>query len=496
MVSRYIRAILLSAAGVGALAPAAAEAQEIPVDRWLVSSTEVEAGEDPLPESAADRFPDRNLETDSGIWSLVRRDGEARFDFAEWTDPGEATLAHAYLKAASDTDVRLALGVEPCAGLQTWLNGQTLPEAARPREVRLASGWNTLLVVLDGEPGCDRSLSATLSHETGPNQRNAPASVRVAVQASRPPGMRRNYPEGAVTVSAPRVTALAWNPGREDLEAAIRYDLASWGREGGDAGTAVDAPGVQRPGAPRPGGPPASPFDAPRRGGAGPPGEAAGDDDTGPTDPEGMRASMIATLLGRPEVREPAPRDGSVELRLGDASFVGAGSDLRPGSPVSFNGSLPFRSLREAALRENGMRAEFRWRDGDAEGEGRMPAAPVLQALHGPLDLGLAAGPDGIWRGQLRVPDALAGFTVRGLEGSWSVDGAAAEDAVLCAPCERGRRVEVEFRASGESPDGKPRARIVDRGFPDLAEGTGVSALELLRALEGDNRRYRGLVGG
>ena len=495
MVSRYIRAILLSAAGGGAPAPAAAGAQEIPVDRWLVASAEVEAGEDPLPESAADRFPDRNLETESRAWTLVRRDGETRFDFAEWTDPGEATLAHAYLKAATDTDMRLSLEVGGCVRLRVLLNGQTLAEPERPREVRLASGWNTLLVVLDGDEECDRSLSATLSHETGPNHRNAPASVRVAVQASRPPGVRRSYPEGAVTVSAPRVTALAWNPGGEDLEALISYDLATWGREGGDASATVDAPGVQRPGAPRPGGPPASPFDAPRRGGGDPPGEAVGDDDTGPTDPDGMRASMIATLLGRPEVKAPAPSDGSVELRLADASFVGAGSDLRPGSPVSFDGSLPFRTLRAAALRENGMRAEFRWRGGDAEGEGRLPAALVLQALHGPLNLGLAAGPDGVWRGQLRVPDALAGFTVQGMEGSWTVDGASAEDAVLCAPCERGRRLEVEFRAPQSSRDEKPRARIVDRGFPDLAEGTGVSALELLRALEGDNRRYRELVG-
>ncbi|WP_419950267.1 hypothetical protein [Candidatus Palauibacter sp.] len=495
MLFRHMRAILLAGAGAGALVSAPVGAQDIPLDRWLVASAEVEAGEDPLTGSPADRFPERYLQTETGVWTLVRRDGEARFDFSEWTEPGEATLAHAYLRAASDTDMRLALGVEACAGLRAWLNGQTLSDPERPREVRLAGGWNTLLVVLDGEPGCDRSLSATLSSETGPNQRNDSGSVQVTVQASRPPGVQPNYPEGVVTVSAPRVTSLAWNPGQDDLVAAISYDLATWGREAGGGGAAVDAPGVQRPGAP-PGGPPTSPFDAPRRGGGDPSGAAAGDDEMGPTDPDGMRARMVAQLRGRPVVRGPAPRTGSVELRLSDQRFVAAGNDLRPGSPVSFDGSLPFRKLREAALRENGMRAEFRWGDDEAEGEAPMAAAPVLLAVHGPLDLGLEAGPDGVWRGQLRVPDVLAGFTVRGLEGAWSVDGAPAADGVLCGPCERGRRFEVEFRSAPGSRDEGPRARIADRGFPDLPDGAAVSAFELLRALEGDNRRYRELVGG
>ena len=494
MVFRYMRAILLAAAGAGALAPVPAGAQEIPLDRWLVASAAVEAGEDPLSGSYADRFPERYLETAAGVWTLVRRDGEARFDFSEWTQPGEATLVHAYLKAASDTDVRLALGVEACAGLRAWLNGQVLSDAGRPREVRLAGGWNTLLLVLDGEPGCDRSLSATMSRETGPNRRNGAASVPVTVQASRPPGVLPNYPEGIVTVSAPRVTALAWNPGRDDLDAAISYELATWGRESGSGGAAVDAPGVQRPGGP-PAGPPASPFDAPRRGGGDPSGVAAEDDETGPTDPDGMRARMVAQLRGRPVVRAPAPRNGSVELRLSDERFVAAENDLRPGSPVSFDGSLPFRKLREAALRENGMRAEFRWGESEAEGEGPLAAAPVLRALHGPLDLGLEPGPDGVWRGQLRVPDVLGGFTVQGVEGSWSVDGAPAEGRVLCGPCERGRRFEVEFRSPPGSQDERPRARIADRGFPDLPDGVAVSAFELLRALEGDNRRYRELIG-
>ena len=494
---------ILGAGAVGILGAAAAGAQEIPVDRWLVASAAVEAGSDPLPAFGGDRFPDRNLETESRVWTLLRRDGERRFDLAEWTVDGEATLTHAYLRATMDTDVRLALAVEACVELRAWLNGQLLPDPGRPREVRLASGWNTLLIALDGESGCDRSLSAALSRETGPNARRGRPVAEVRVQASRPPGVRPNYPEGVVTVSMPRVTSVAWNPGGEDLDVAVGYELASWGREAAEPGTAVDAPGVQRPGRPRmgppgarpPGLPPMSPFDAPRRGGADPSGTEAGDDE-GPTDPEGLRARMIAQLLGRPEPKEPAPRDGSVELRLADHSLVAAGNDLRPGSPLAFDGSLPFRRLREAALREDGVRADVRWRDGDAEGEGRMSAARVLRALHGALDLGLEAGPGGAWRGRLRVPEALAGFTVRGLAGTWSVDGAPAEGGVLCAPCGRGDWIEVEYRAPADAPDERPRTRIANPGIPDLADGAVPSALELLRALDGDNRRYLELVGG
>ena len=156
---------ILGAAAASLLGAAPAAAQEIPVDRWLMASGVVEAGAEPLPAMAADRFPDRNLEVESRAWTLVRRDGERRFDVAEWTVAGEATLAHAYLRATTDANVRLALSVEACVDLRVWLNGQALADPGRPREVRLASGWNTLLIVLDGEPGCDRSLSAALSRE-------------------------------------------------------------------------------------------------------------------------------------------------------------------------------------------------------------------------------------------------------------------------------------------------------------------------------------------
>lgn len=496
-VRRTLLSLLISASGACALAPEASWAQDIPVDRWLVTVAEQAAGDHPLPVAGSDRFPDRNLETAAGTWSLFRRDAQATLDFSEFSEPGQATLAHVYLKSPADASVRLELGVEPCTRLEAWLNAQSIADPGTPREVRLAAGWNTLLIVLDGEPGCARTLSARLSGDTGPNvraRRNDRPGDRLTVQASRPPGVRPTWPEGVVTVSTPRVTGLAWGPDDDDLQAAIRYELASWGGEFGAGMDGADAPGVQRP--------PLgfrNPFDLPRRSG-GPPGGAGeageGDDETGPTDPEGMRARMVAQLLGRPQARAPAPRQGSVELRLADESFVAASNDLQPGAPISFEGVLPFQKLREAALRDDGMKAEFRWDGGDGDGEGRMPAAPVLRALHGELGLALDAGTDGVWRGRLRVPEALAGFTLRGEEGSWTVDGSTAEDGLLCDPCERGRRLEIEFRGTAGTDAEPPRARIAGAGFADLPE-TGVpSAVELLRALEGDNRRYRALIEG
>ena len=495
---RTLLSLVLSASGVSALAPEAARAQEIPVDRWLVTSAAHAAGDDPLPVAGPDRFPDRNLETAAGTWTLFRRDGEAPLDFSDVSEAGQATLAHAYLKSAADASVRLELGVEPCARLEAWINAQRIADAGTAREVRLAAGWNTLLVVLDGEPGCARSLSARLSPEgTGPNVRTARddrSGDRLTVQASRPPGVRPTWPEGVVTVSAPRSTGLAWRPDEEDLQAAISYDLASWGREFRAGMDGAGAPGIQRPEVPF-----RNPLDLPRRGGGAPGGAGeAGEeeDETGPTDPDGQRAQMVAFLLRRPEARTPAPREGSAELRLAGEPFIAASGELEPGVPVSFEGVLPFRKLREAALRDDGMKAEFRWEGGDGEGEGRMSAAPVLRALYGVIDLALDAGTDGAWRGTLRVPDALAGFTLRGTEGSWTVDGSAVGDGILCSPCERGRRLEIEFRGTGGGDAEPPRARIAGPGLPDLSETGAPAAIELLRALEGDNRRYHALIGG
>ena len=628
--SRRARVGMVFLSVVGGATPAgavAAAAQDVVVDRWLAAVGGAESGDNPLVASGARLFPDRDLVVGPGRWTLVREDGQTSFDFSEFSDAGQTTLAHVYVKAPADTNAWLAFGVDSCARLDVWLNGQPLREPQAPRDVRLAGGWNTLFAVIDGDEGCARSLSASLSRGRGPTEgdRSRADVFGISVQASRPPGVRPNFPDGGVTVSAPRVTGLTWNAGRDDLEASVAYDLTSWGRGGlfpvasnaRDEPPAIDLTGewaltlfgptgiqhllariemdedgevtgdlrgdrrdlesgrqrsrftgieefegriregrvsgrrfswtvrtdvlgrtvdlkfegtvqegelrgtidlselgddvVSRVG---------SRFEAKRSDAeedeepavgeaeaadSVPPTGApvpevgirsAGSDtpeETGPRDPTGQRAQMIRQLLGSPARKASAPLDGSAELRLAGESLVVASGGFVAALPVEFDGSLPFRKLRDAALRDDGVRVKIRWNGEDRDLSGWVPADRVLEALHRPIDVGgLVEGADGVARAELRVPDVLAGFTILGGEGAWWVDGEAAADRVLCSPCERGRRIEIGFQAEGNV---SPRVQIRDQGYPDLAEESGVPALEWLRALEGDNRKYRELAG-
>lgn len=225
--------------------------------------------------------------------------------------------------------------------------------------------------------------------------------------------------------------------------------------------------------------------------------EAIGDDTAGsasPRDPDGQRARMIRQLRGPSPAKAGAPHDGSAEVRLAGESLVAASSGLVAGIATEFDGSLPFQKLRDAALREDGVRVKVRWNGGDRDLSGRVPADWVLRALHGPLKIGgLEESGDGVGRAEFRIPEALAGFTIRGVEGVWWVDGEPAVEGVVCSPCQRGQRIEIGFRGeAGESP----RVQISGRGYPDLAGRSGVSAREWLQALDGDNRKYRELIGG
>ena len=508
----WLRPLLVAAAGalvaaVTALVavPSGSEAQVVPIDRWLVTSAEIEAGTDPFSAPGVERFPDRNLATASGHWSLARDDSAVRFDFSELVEPGEPGLAHAYLKAEVDRTVRLAIESEACARLEVWVNGQQIPARHTParlaQDIRLASGWNTLLVLFEGESACSRSISAALSAGAGPSDLAGARSRLPIVQASRPPGVQPNFPEGILTVSAPRVTGLVWQSGSRDLEAAVSYELVSWG-----GGSSLQTEAGRQPNLPGPGRPLVeSVFDAPRpRGADVGRGEGAGTelsegaagrsaDDTGPTDPDGMRASMRLQLLGLPVAKGAAPSDGSVELRFAGFSIVGAANQLQPVVPVTFEGSLAFRKLRDAALRDDGLKASFRWSRGDAKSEGAMPAASVLRALHGPIELRLENDGSGVAHGVLRVPEALAGFALRGVEGTWSIGGTPASDGILCNPCERGSELELQVEGTG---DEAPLVQIVGPGLPETLDQDGAQAIGLLAALEGDNRRYRELLRG
>lgn len=586
--------------------PVSLGGQEVPLDRWLV--TGADPGE--ATDVAGRTFPDRDVELGPGYWSLLRYEAGGALDLADGAGSAPRSLAHAYLRADRDVSARLTVTTEPCADASIWLNGQRLDRA--DREVRLASGWNTLLLQLAGDAGCPRTVEGTLTTALAlVSEREAelgPAAIRV--QASRPPGIRPNHPDGVVSLDRPRIAGLRWVAGADDLVASVDYALVSWGRGTGDPGAdeagdrptappAVDLTGewrldlygptglqrararlemaadgtltgrlerVGRGGGQGRGGPvlegdvrngwvsgdrfgwsieisgrgrsatldfrgthedgrlagtidfgglgdfesrfegrrfdenaPEGGEDAPRPGR--PASEAGAERDptepageaSGHSDPDGQLARMVRQIQDPGPRRSAAPPDGSVELRLAGERIVAAVSGLVPGRPSGQSGSVPFRKARDAALQNDGLEARIRWSGGDRRLRGSLSAAELLVAFHGDLALeGLDEAGDGSSGGSFRVPDALGGFTLRTGPGRWWVDGTPVSDGVLCAPCRRGARLEIRVEPAGSE---MPTVRIADPGYPDAAD-RGPAAIEWLRAIEGDNRRYRELAGG
>ena len=451
-------------------------AQGLTVDRWLITGVDSVPSTNPLGESIQWEFPDRNLTVGPGLWTLVREDGRSRFDFSDQVGPGEAGLAHVYLKAPADLTVHMSVKTESCVSAAVWLNGQLVPEPTVSRDVRLVGGWNTFLAVLSVSENCVPSLAVDVSTPRGlvheDEGRVSPSSVRV--QASRPPGVRPNFPQSIVTVTTPMVTGLAWGAGHEDLSASFRYSLSTWGGQGISALTVGRAP---------------PPFKKPEQEDD----ESAKDELSTPSDPDGQRARMVRQLLGPPIPLSHAPMDASAKVSIAGESYIIEANELTPAEPREFGGMISFRKLRDAALREGGVVAEIKWAGGDRKVTGRVSAASVLRALHGRLDIGgLTDRGDGFAVGAFRVPDALAGFTIHAVDGDWLVNGRSVLGGALCDPCKRGERFELGFRNSSAA---KPQVRIVGRGWPDVAERTEESAIEWLRVLEGDNRRYRERTG-
>lgn len=277
--------------------PATAFAQEatpvIPLDRWLVSERLDPLGlgsdrpADPLTAPEGALFPDRDLEVGPTYWILVRDDGvrglEARTALAALdarrafidevpddegpgdealrdealggeaavggeTAVGEANrdaaigadgdsvssmLAHVYIKAPEDRTVRLDVGHRDCQALRVWLNGQHIEHPTATVQLRLAGGWNTLLVHMRESAECAPGFEAALLPGIDIDEDSgASGTLRgIRVQASRPPGVRRQYPDGWVSVGALEVPQdLDWQAGAEDLTGAVRYQYAAWGR--------------------------------------------------------------------------------------------------------------------------------------------------------------------------------------------------------------------------------------------------------------------------
>jgi len=129
-----------------------------------------------------------------------------------------------------------------------------------------------------------------------------------------------------------------------------------------------------------------------------------------------------------------------------------------------------------------------------------VPAEPLLRALHGAIALtGWADQGDGTFAGTWRVPDALAGFTLRllsPLPDHATVNGSppAQGQPDLCSPCRDGERFELALNGNPASTGGI-RVQIVEPGYPSAAlESGSPPAAEWLRALKGNNEDYRELA--
>ncbi|MDX1394579.1 MAG: hypothetical protein R3195_09310 [Gemmatimonadota bacterium] len=210
-----------------------------------------------------------------------------------------------------------------------------------------------------------------------------------------------------------------------------------------------------------------------------------------PADPDGLRARIVAQLLPPPDrPLRPAPTGGTVEIRIGGAQLTDSIGPLSPLSPWRGSGRIEFRRLRQAALDDRGVEGRVRWADDDYEFRGSVSPAGVLEAFHRPIALsgwGLA-NQEG-FAGSFRVPEALAGFSLRTGGGEWSVDGTEVADGFLCRPCARGARLDI--RVTGTE---RPVVEVDDPGFPDASVARDESAARTwLDALRGDNERYREL---
>jgi alpha-mannosidase len=198
----------------------------VPIRSWLLT--------EPVPDDAdgagldggeAGTLPDSGdtwrvvLAADDGLVNVGRVVGGGR-----WAEPG-VVYAFSYVRSARDATRRLVVASPD--DVQVWLNGQRVygSDAARGRparrdtiEVRLAAGWNALLLKIltrDGALGYGAWLDG---------------DEPVAARHRRPPdAVRRNLPAAALTVSGLVLQGpLLWRGA--DLEARAAARVTAWGR--------------------------------------------------------------------------------------------------------------------------------------------------------------------------------------------------------------------------------------------------------------------------
>jgi hypothetical protein len=213
-----------------------------------------------------------------------------------------------------------------------------------------------------------------------------------------------------------------------------------------------------------------------------------------------LRARMRSQMLPPSEPTTPAPNTASFELRVAGERLQSTTGGLIPGVISDGYNQTQFKKLRDATLSNDGVRIRVLWSDEELDLRRTLAADALLDALHAEITLtGATDRGDGTFAGSWRVPDALAGFTLRltsPLSLDVSVNGTVISGAEprLCSPCRRGERLEILLSGDPE-PAGGVRVQIVEPGYPDAALDSGSpAATEWLRALRGDNKDYRELA--
>ena len=392
-------------------------------------------------------FPDRGIRVGATVWTLVRQDGDPRFELDSLLrqQGATATFAHVYVRSPADRTVRLVVAGLGCSVVSARLNERPLPFettgagpvdpvcAAGPTSAetmaRLAYGWNALLLEIEGDEA-PYGFSAILA----PGPGGEPLDD-LRIQASRPPGIQPNLPLAAIDVVDVRVPGLQWRGG--DLSAEVVVDFRLWG--------------------------------------------------------------------GRPPPNAEARIEiGSerAEHRFGQRP-AGGGAEM----VESVFELVPLKKAREVAL-GNGVEVRLEWKDHEEEIVRHLPTEAILLAFHGPIQLqgwtggGTRPGSGDVLTGEWKVPGWLSGFTVelvtQGAPAEYLVDGQPptrdGERVILCADCRKNARLGIRAAVSGEW-SALPSVRLVGPSYADAAAEGSPSAERWLRALtEGGSEGYRKLL--
>ena len=180
-------------------------------------------------------FPERGRRVGATVWTLVRQDNNPTFDLDTLVgrSGATATFAHAYIRPQSDRTVTLRFTGLGCTVLSARLNEQpvSLIPAGAPEGcadtttstavVRLARGWNALLVKAEGS---EAPYGFAVSIAPGPDGESLD---EIRIQASRPPGIQPILPEASIEVAGVRVPAIDWRD--DDLTAEVVVEFRLWG---------------------------------------------------------------------------------------------------------------------------------------------------------------------------------------------------------------------------------------------------------------------------